>query len=356
MDAQNHIAGRWWSERRASDRRSVERIAILRALYFGDFLCAVPAWRALRAAFPNACITLIGLSWARSLAARFPRYIDEFVEFPGYPGLPEQDFCPADVLDFFSKMHARQFDLALQMHGSGRYVNEVISLLGARSQAGFYLPGEYCPDLRNFIPYPDTISEVHRHLSLMSALGIPLKGDDLEYPVTPAERDAFWARKEIQTLREKPYVCLHPGGRGANRRWRPDYFGRIADRLLAHDLEVVITGMQGEEAIGEAVMRSMNGVPLSLIGRTDLAEVGVLMESAALLVANDTGVSHVASALRLPSVIICTGSDPQRWGPLDRQRHRVLTSEEATIESVWEQVEELLSFDRRVLEVEPCEF
>ena len=98
------------------------KVALLRASRIGDFLCATPAFRALRAALPGAQITMITLPLLQGLVARSPR-LDRYVAFPGFPGIAEQFFDARRTLAFFAAMQAERFDLAIQMQGSGVYSN-----------------------------------------------------------------------------------------------------------------------------------------------------------------------------------------------------------------------------------------
>ena len=169
--------------------RAPERIAVLRALQLGDLLCAVPAFRALRRAFPSAQVALIGLPWAEELLRRYPAYLDELIVFPGFPGVPEQELRPELLGGFFDAVQARDFDLAIQLHGSGITTNAFVALLGARRTLGFALP-QLAPPLDQTIPYPDHLPEVERHLALLRAGGIPADDPHLEFPLTDADRSA----------------------------------------------------------------------------------------------------------------------------------------------------------------------
>lgn len=301
-----------------------ERVAVFRALQLGDLLSAVPALRALRAALPRSRITLIGLPQARAFAHRFAHYIDDFLVFPGGSGLPERDAEPGETEAFYARSRAERFDLVVQLHGNGDRSNAIVARTGAARIAGFFRPGGPVPDPERCLAYPESLTEVRRLLALMEFLGAPAQGEGLEFPIRGEEWRALAELRALYGLRPGEYACVHPGARAPARRWPAERFAAIADRLAARGLRVVLTGTEDERDLTAAVARAMHAGCVNLCGRTPLGVLGALLTGARLLVCNDTGVSHVAQALRLPSVAIYTASSPERWAPADRERHRAV--------------------------------
>lgn len=300
----------------------VKKIAIFRALQLGDMLCAVPAIRALRASYPDAEITLLGLPWAKSFTERFKDYIDRFIWFPGYPGLPEQEFSAPVFCTFLEKMIGEEFNLILQMQGNGTIVNPMIELLGAEYSAGYFKEGIYAPDNGLFMEYPNYGHEAERHVKLMEFLGIPPLGTDLEFPLTARDYADF--NETALPIEEKKYVCIHPGSRGAWRRWPPDYFARLADIVAGQGFTPVLTGTSDELDIVNAVVSHMFHPPVIAAGKTSMGAVAVLIAKAFALISNCTGVSHIAAALKTPSVVISLDGEPDRWAPQNRSLHDVI--------------------------------
>jgi ADP-heptose:LPS heptosyltransferase len=305
------------------DRSDLKNIAVLRALQLGDMLNAVPALRALRAALPNSRITLVGLAWEHEFVKRFHNYLDEFILFPGIPGFPEQPADLARFPAFLREMQARRFDLAIQMQGSGDIANTVISLWGATYSAGFYTRGQYCPDPSFFLEYPEGEAEVWRHLRLMEFLGIPLQGDELEFPLFEEDWKEFEQLQRLFQLQKK-YICIHPGSRKSERRWSVENFAALADGLAARGFQIVLTGSKEESRLTAATALNMKTPAIDLAGKTSLGGLGALISKACLVVSNDTGISHVATAVKTPSVILFSVPDMDRWAPKNKQLHRVL--------------------------------
>ncbi|HEX7082335.1 MAG TPA: glycosyltransferase family 9 protein [Gammaproteobacteria bacterium] len=302
-------------------------IAVVRALHgLGDMLCAVPALAALRRAHPGAHVTLIGFPACRWLLERFGGLVDALVPFPGFPGIPEKPYSFSALCAFLHRAAASPYDLAIQMHGNGTVSNAFTALLGARTIAGLYRPGQYRPAEDTFFPYPERGSEIHRWLFLTEALRCPSDDDRLTFPVTEADREALRSHTVLGALPERGFVCVHAGARNPSRRWPAERFARVADALAERGYDVVLTGTATERPAAEAVAAAMRHTAINAAGDTPLGAAAALLEKAALLLTNDTGVSHLAASLRTPSVVVFLASDPDRWAPIDRERHRAVVA------------------------------
>jgi ADP-heptose:LPS heptosyltransferase len=300
---------------------TTRKIAVFRALQLGDMLCSVPALRALRRSYPEAEITLLGLPWAASFCERFSEYLDRFIHFPGFAGLPEQPVNADSWENFREQMQAEQFDLVLQMQGNGSIVNEMLENLQAGPVAGFHSTGNYGDD--NFcLEYPTGISEIERHLRMLENLGIPSKGTELEFPVR--ESEIRHLHEFVPPLPRGHYVCVHPGSRGAWRQWPPSHFACLADICAGKGHPIVVTGTKDEAAITSQVVELMDYPALDLTGQTGLGEIGQLIKEAGMLISNCTGVSHIASAMGTSSIVISMDGEPERWGPLNKSLHKTI--------------------------------
>ena len=115
---------------------------------------------------------------------RFQKYFDHFLEFPGWPGLPEQQPDAEEVLQFVGNIRALSFDIIFQMQGNGEITNSMCMLWGGKRVCGLRKSGEYAPDEHLFPVSEDGEHEVLRFFKLLVALDIESQGSHLEFPIT----------------------------------------------------------------------------------------------------------------------------------------------------------------------------
>ncbi len=267
-------------------------ILILRALGLGDFLTGVPAYRAVRRAFPSHRLVLAAPA---ALAPLVPLAcaIDEFLptgelQPVAWPGSPP--------------------DIAIDLHGRGPASHRLVAALRPRRLIVF--GGEHAGGFAGPIWRPGE-HEVSRWCRLCRESGIPADPGDLLLTPPPQAAPAF--------------TLLHPGAAAAGRRWPPDRFAAVARRLTADGHVVRITGSAAEHDLASRVAQQAGLPPQSVLaGQTSLDALASFTASARLVISGDTGMSHLASAFGRPSVTLFGPVPPSEWGPPRHLRHQVL--------------------------------
>lgn len=284
------------------------KVAVLRPGRIGDYLCATPAVRALRGALPGAELHYVALPLVRDLVERNPS-VDRFVEFPGFPYIAEQFFQPRRAVRWLCAMQDEEYDLVVQLYGSGVYANPVALLMGGRHCAGFVRPGDDKHRLDAAIPLPSTGPEVDRVLALVRHLGAEPAGRAYDLELTAADRAE--AARLLDPL-PRPVVGLHCAARDGRREADVAAF-RKAARIL--DGSAVLLGSEPTPSLG---------ADLDLAGSVDLATAAAVIAGLDLVLTTDSGPAHLAYAVGTPSVTVFLASDPHRWRPPVPGPHAVL--------------------------------
>ena len=300
----------------------VRKIAVLRANAIGDLIFTLPALAALRAAYPAAEMVLLGQPWHHGFLTGRPGPVDRVVVVPPSKGVHEplegavED--PAALAAFFAAMAEERFDIALQMHGGGRYSNPFVQRLGARLTAGLKTPDAL--PLDRWTPYVYWQYEILRYLEVVALVGAPPTVLEPCLAVTSADLEEA---ASVVPASVEPLVVLHPGGGAVMRQWPPEKFAAVGDALAAAGARIVVTGGRPEErALVEAVVGGMTAPAQATWGQLSLGGLAGLLSRCRVVVSNDSGPLHLAAAVGAATAGIYWAGNLITAGPLWRTRHR----------------------------------
>jgi ADP-heptose:LPS heptosyltransferase len=214
--------------------------------------------------------------------------------------------------------HAAPPDVAVNLHGRGPQSHRILLATRPRRLLAFAHPD--VPQTSGAPAFRDDEHAVHRWCRLLEAYGIASD---------PARLDLLspGARLPGSVPGNAPGATLiHPGAASAARRWPPERFAAVARAEREAGRRVIITGSANERRLALSIARAA-GVDERAVyaGRTSVLELAALVAAAGRVVCGDTGVAHLATALRTPSVVLFGPVPPARWGPPpERPWHRAL--------------------------------
>jgi ADP-heptose:LPS heptosyltransferase len=273
-------------------------LLVLRARRLGGLLTAVPALRALADAYPTH---------QRILATELP--LAEFALHAGLADrvLPCRPFAPL-AWDTFRPA------IAVDLQGRGPLSQRV--LLETRPARLITFSHPLVHQSWHGPAWREDEHEVRRWCRLLDESGIAACSSalDVALPPRPIPAEAIGA------------TILHPGASSAARRWPADRWAAVAADERAAGRVVLITGSISERTLAFEIARRA-GIAAAHVwaGRTSVVMLAALLARAGRVVCGDTGVAHLATALRVPSVLLFGPTPPSEAGPpAYRAWHRLL--------------------------------
>jgi ADP-heptose:LPS heptosyltransferase len=254
----------------------------------------VPALRALASAFPDDELVLCAPRAIEPLA-RLTGAVDRVADTRALEPLPSA---------------ARGARVLANLHGRGPQSHE-LALVAAPAQLIAFEHRDV-PQTLGMPEWRACEHEVDRWCRLLAECGMPADPGALDLPADnlPAPDGAAGA------------TLIHPGAANGARRWPAERFAAVARAERAAGRRVVVTGSPAECDLAHAVAAPADVV---LSGRTSLLELAGAVAAAGRVVCGDTGLAHLATALRTPSVVLFGPTPPARWGPpADRPWHRAI--------------------------------
>lgn len=334
-------------------------ILVTRTDRIGDLVLTTPVFKALRDKFPKARIAALVFIGHREVVEGNP-FLDEVI-------LYDKEGSEKSIwgqFGFAGRIRKKKFNLVVHCHATNR-MHLATWLAGIPVRIGYDRRAPWA--LTHVKQYDKKFGEKQETeylFDLLTPLGIT-RPEVLEsfFPVTDrAQRSFNHLMFHLKIPQGKPWVILSPSASDVTKMWPAEKFSELAARIQ-RDMDgiVMAIGSAKDKPVVESVREKSNVPILDLGGRLTLGMLAALLKKSAILISNDSGPVHIASAVGCPVVSIFgryePGLGPNRWRPLGRNGRIVVKDiskvpcderkftyiDEITVDEVYAAVRDLLT-------------
>lgn len=293
---------------------SAKNILIRGTNWIGDAVMTLPAVAAIRNNFPEAKISILAKPWVSEIY-KMGSHVDRIIPFND-PGIHSG---VKGKIKLAEELKSENFDMAILLQNAIEAA--IITWL-----AGIPVRAGYNSDARGLllthsVQRTKEIKSVHQtqyYLEMLASLGFKI----------PENKNFFQPGEEYRILGEellKKYhvkqqaliVGISPGAAyGPAKRWLPERFAAVADRLIDENLgQVILFGSADDRAVVSQVEQSARNYMINVSGKTDLKEAMALILKCSLFITNDSGLMHIAGTMNTPTVAIFGSTNPATTSP-----------------------------------------
>jgi heptosyltransferase-2 len=297
------------------DKSKIHRILVRATNWVGDAVMSMPAFEAVRQNFPESHISVLARPWVAPLYETHPaaNQVIPYKRGRGY----WKDF--SEFLKVVRLIRSLHFDMAVLFQNAFEAAL-IARLSGIKIRVGYNTDGRGFLLSHSVVRGKEVLKlhQVEYYLTVLRALGwnAPTKDPALSTgPEAIARVRSLLSSRGIED--QDLVVGLSPGAAyGPAKRWPVERFAAIGDRAIREwGAKVVVIGTEKEKALGETLISATTPGAVNFCGMTGLGDALALIKRCRLFVSNDSGLMHVAAALKVPTVAIFGSTDSVATGP-----------------------------------------
>ncbi len=286
----------------------IKNIFVSRLRFMGDIILTTPLLQALSKAYPDAKITYVTEEPFHQLLENHP-YVDRII------ALKKTTWGQIEVI---GKLICGRYDIAIDLFGNPRAAL-LTWLSGAKIRIGGDFRGRKHFYTHTIKSSHETKTAVQFHLDYLKPLNIEPVEKKPFIVITEEESRAEYYLKEKGFDLDRPIIGIHPGATWPAKKWLPERFAALADKLVTEkSLQVLFTMGPGEEDLVKSVLsgcREKFIMPEVL----PLRQLAAIQKKMIAFISNDCGVMHLAPAVGTPTIGIFGPGEPEIWFPYDEK-------------------------------------
>jgi len=305
--------------RRLHQNNEHKKILLIKFWGIGNIIMLLPSAHALKEKYPDAELDLLTLFSNKSVA-EFAETFDHFY----YIDTRNLIRFTIDTLKLISKLRKHNYDIIIDFEQFARFSAIFCSLISRKKTVGFNTSYQHKHFLYTHpVTYNNNIHITRSFYALAECAGTSHKGTIEPVPLTCREKDIEQVNMLLWETKAPPpeiLITIHvsTSQNFSLRRWPPEYFAMLADRLIEHfNARVVLMAPPDEVSLTDKTFSYIKNAHMAINtgGKLNFKQFVALIKESDLVISADTAPVHIASCFDVPVAGLYGPNTPTLYGP-----------------------------------------